>query len=294
MSRSTANLMLLACAAIWGTAFVAQSVAMKTLDPFWFSGLRFLIAAVALAPFAMAERRRAPQPFPRRHVGTVVAICLVMFAASALQQVAMVSATATNAGFLTSLYVLFTPIVGWLLYRDRPRPIVWVGAAIGLSGTWLLGGGLSGFTRGDGMIVVTAVGWAALIVLIGRVVQAAGRPVGLAFVQSLFTGLACVAIAIPTAPIALDAVRDAVWPLLYGGLLSGGLAYTLQALAQRHTRASDAAIVFAAEAPFAAIGGALLLGERLTAAGAIGCILIFGAILLVQLWPDRRGSVIET
>lgn len=288
MSRSAANLLLLVTAAIWGSAFVAQSLAMRVMDPVWYSGLRFLLAAAVLAPFAYAEWRRRTEPFPRDLWPVVAVVCVVMCAASLLQQVAMQTATATNAGFLTSLYVLFTPIAGYLIYRDRARAVVWVGAALGLAGTYLLGGGFQGFTAGDGMIVVTAVGWAILLVLIGRIVQRAGRPVLLAFVQTLFTGVVCTSIAIPLMPISAGAVVDAFWPLLYGGILSGGMAYTFQAIAQRHTRATDAAIVFAAEAPFAALAGALVLGERLTAMGGVGCALIFCAILLVQLWPERR------
>lgn len=288
MTRTTANLTLLACAAIWGSAFVAQSLAMKVMDPLWFTGIRFLLAAAVLAPFAWREHRRSPVALPSTAWKVVATVCAVMCGSSLLQQVAMQTASATNAGFLTGLYVLFTPIVGWLFYRDLPRPVVWAGAAVGLAGTWLLAGGVHGFAAGDAMLVVTAVGWAILIVLIGRLVQTVGHPVGLAFVQNLATGAVCTAIALPTVPISLATVEAALWPILYGGLLSGGLAYTLQAIGQRHTRASDAAIIFAAEAPFAALAGALVLGERVTPTGAVGCALIFGAILLVQLWPAPR------
>lgn len=289
MSRTAANVILLLAAAIWGSAFVAQSLAMTVMDPLWYTGVRFLLASVAILPFAVAEWRAAGKPVAASVWRVVAVICVVMCGASLLQQVAMKTATATNAGFLTSLYVLFTPIVGILLYRERPQPIVWFGAGLGLAGTYLLGGGLTGFTPGDGMIVVTAACWALLIVLIGRVVQTAGHPIGIAFAQNAFTGVVCTALAVPFAdPPAFS--ETAVWTILYGGLLSGGIAYTFQAIGQRHTTASNAAIILASEAPFAALAGALVLGERVTLLGASGCALIFGAILLVQLWPAPRET----
>jgi drug/metabolite transporter (DMT)-like permease len=285
MRRSTANLMLLTSAAIWGSAFVPQAIAMRHLDPLWFTGLRFVLAAAVLVPFALREWRQEPVPVPRSAWPLIAVLCAVMTVSSLIQQVAMKTTSATNAGFLTSLYVLFTPMIGYLLYRERPQPIVWVGAGIGIWGTWLLAGGLSGFGTGDGLIVLTAVGWAVLIVLVGRMVQTIGHPVGLAFIQNLATGVVCTVIAVPFVPVTTEALTLSFWPIVYGGLISGGIAYTFQAIGQRHTKATDAAIILSAEAPFAALTGALILGERLTAIGAVGCAMIFGAILLVQLWP---------
>ena len=295
MTRTTANILLLTAAAIWGSAFVAQSVAMQVIHPLWYSGIRFLIAAAAVAPFAFREWRQSSGPIARDGWWLIAIITVIMAISANVQQFAMQTATASNAGFLTSLYVLFTPIVGFLLYRHRPRPIVWLGALIGLSGTWLLGGGLAGgmplsFGRGDGLIVVSAVGWAVLLVLIGRSVQTVGRPIGLTFAQNIVTGVACCLIAIPLAPISMAIVEAALWPILYGGLVSGGIAYTFQAIGQRHTRATDAAMLLSAEAPFAALAGAAILGERLSPTGWAGCAVIFGAILLVQLWPDGRRA----
>ncbi|MEJ1158642.1 DMT family transporter [Prosthecomicrobium sp. N25] len=290
MRRATANLMLLTSAAIWGSAFVPQAIAMRHLDPFWFTGLRFLLSALLLLPFALAERRREAVPIPRKTWPVIALVSLVMMSSSIIQQFAMKTTSATNAGFLTSLYVLFTPIVGYLVYRERPRGIVWVGALVGLGGTWLLSGGVHGFGHGDGLIVVTAMGWALLIVLIGRLVQTVGHPVGLAFVQNLATAVGAIALALPLAPLSIEAVQAAFWPIVLTGFLSGGIAYTFQAIGQRHTRATDAAIILSAEAPFAALTGAIVLGERLTTAGFMGCVLIFGAILLVQLWPSAPRS----
>ena len=286
MSRATANLLLLTTAAIWGSAFVAQSLAMRVLDPLWYTGLRFLLAAAALAPFAWRERRAATASGRLPPIALAI-VCVLMCGASVLQQEAMRTTSATNAGFLTSLYVLFTPIAARALDGERARGVVWAGAGLGIAGSWLLAGGLDGFAIGDVYIVITAVVWAVLIVLIGRIVRNGGGPVGLAFAQSLFTGAACTVLAGALVPVSAAAVEAAFWPILYGGLLSGGLAYTLQAVAQRHAGPSDAAIVFAAEAPFAALAGALVLDERITARGAAGCLLIFAAIVLVSAWPRR-------
>jgi drug/metabolite transporter (DMT)-like permease len=210
-----------------------------------------------------------------------------------LQQFGLLSTSVTNGGFLTSLYVLTTPVLGFALFGERPHRIIWPGAALALTGTWLLGGGMGQLNWGDALVTLGALAWGMQILLLGRGSRATGRPLLLSVQQFAVTALLALLVAVPFEPISFAAVRGAAVELLYAGILSGGLAFALQAIGQRHTPNADAAIILSAEAPLASLFGIVLLGERVSAAGAFGCALIFAAILLVQLapeWEKRRAA----
>ncbi len=296
MNRLTANLLMLFAASIWGLAFVAQATAMQAIGPIWFLGIRFLLAALVIAPFALNEKRRSPTPISRPMLGLIGLITVAFFAASMLQQIAMLGATVTNAGFLTGLYVPFTPLIGILIFREWPHVLVWPCAALALAGTWLLSGGISTLGWADGLLILSAIAFAIQMLLMGHAVPATGRPVTITFLQMLATGALGCLVAPFFELISWEAIRNAGVEILYAGVLSGGLAYTLQAVGQRYTPAADAAIVLSSEAPFAAIFGVLLLGERINPVGLLGCAMIFAAIVMVQvgpMWRTRPAAVPE-
>ena len=299
MSRAAANAILLLTAVIWGGAFVAQATAMAKLGPILFTGLRFLIAAAVVLPFAMAEgngrlvpeaalRERGFGPWRR----SMAALCTVFLLGQLTQQFGIMGTTVTNAGFFTALYVILVPVLGIALFRQWPHATVWPAALVALAGTWLLGGGVEGLRDGDLMVLVSAVFWALQVVFLGRIVQAGGRPLFAVFAQSLTGGVAALILAIVIEPAPAPwAGIVAAWPeLLVAGALSGGLAFSLQAIGQRYTGAADAAVIFSSEAIFAAIAAGLLLGERLAPSGWLGCLLILTGVLAVQLVPARRPS----
>src|SRR4051794_6172908 len=290
MSRLVANLLLLLTAAIWGSAFIAQSTAMRDVGPILFTGLRFLVAAVAVLPFALVEGRRPADKLGRAPISVrwMGALTLVFMLGQLTQQIGIKSTTVTNAGFLTSLYVVLVPIFGVLLFRQRQEPLVWPAALVALAGTWLLSGGLDGLRPGDLWVMLSTVFWALQVLLVGKVAGSSGRPVLATFIQSIGGGIAATALALLLEPASLPAIGAAAPELLYAGAVSGGLAFSLQAVAQRHTGAADAAVVFSSEAVFAAIAAALLLGERLSASGWAGSALILAAVVLVQLVPALR------
>lgn len=287
MNRTTANFAILIAAAIWGLAFVPQQTAMKSLSPMWFLTLRFVLSMVVTAPFLLAEQKRAQALPSRRGWRMILAVAGVFLIANILQQTSLITTSVTNAGFITSLYILFTPIVAMLLTRERPGTGVWPAAALGLVGAWLLGGGGADFVVGDVLLMVGAVLWATQIVLIGKTMKYVNRPLLLVMAQyaAIVAGAGGWAIAFD--PISWEAVGSAWREILYAGVISGGIGYTLQAMAQRHTHASDAAIIFSTEAPFAALFGMWLLGDTLTTGQWAGSAAIFAAVLLVQLWPGR-------
>ncbi len=288
MTRLTANLLLLATAAIWGGAFVPQQTAMRVLSPMWFLFARFAVTLIVLAPFAFVEARRAIRPVPARGWRGMGLVAAAFLAGNVLQQTSLLSTSVTNAGFLTSLYILFTPFVALALTNERPGTAVWPAAALGLVGAWLMSGGIGGSASfGDLLVTCGAIAWALQIVLIGETMRLVPRPLLLVMVQASTIVVASGGWAIVHDPISLDALLTAAPEVAYAGLLSGGVAYSIQAIAQRHTTASDAAIVFATEAPFAAAFGVILLGDRLSAGQWAGMLAIFAAVIVVQLWPSR-------
>ena len=289
LSRPQANLVLLFIALIWGSAFVAQHLGMKEIGPFAFTGLRFLLGALVVLPLALREYRRLAargQAFSRAEWLGCVGLGGLLFFGAAFQQLGIVSTTVTNAGFFTALYVPLVPLLGWLLFRQLPHWCVWPASAGCLLGTWMLGGGeLSALNRGDFWVLASTIFWAAHVLLVGRVAAEKGAPITVAITQFVVCGLLSLLWVGAAEPVSLSQVAAAGWSILYAGVLSVGVAFTLQVIAQRHTHAADAAIILSAETLFAAIAGALFLGDRLSSLQFMGCTLILSGILAVQLVP---------
>ncbi len=305
MSRKTANLLLLLAGLVWGAGFVAQQTAMDDIGPMLFMALRFLLAVVVVLPFALVEHRRDKvSGFSWRDFPGSLLVGLFFFGTMAFQQVGIMTTTVTSAGFLTGLYVVFTPLIVLIFLRQHQHWIIWPCALTAMLGIYLLGdGGFSGLTRGDILIIIGAVIGAAHIVVLGQTVQRQGRPIQIAVTQFAVAGIlallghfifATLAADIEPA-IALEPILNALPEILYVGIFSTGLAFTLMAIGQRYTKEADAAILLSSEALFAALFGAWLLGERLGNVGYIGCGLIFAAIIMVQVvpeWGKRESRVL--
>ncbi len=289
MPRPLANLLLLTAGAIWGMGFVAQSTAMAALGPMLFVALRFAVATVAMLPFALVEARRAPRPLTGGERRAFLVIGLLLTGGMLVQQIGMLTTTVTNAGFLTGLYVVFVPFVAVALFRERPHPAIWPGAALALAGIFLLSGGeIGALAPGDWLNILCAVFWAFQVFLVGRYAAGTGRPVTLAVAQFAVCCVIAGALAALFEPFPLDGIRAALPEILFAGIVSGGIAFTLQIIGQRWTSAPQAAIFLSTEAVFAAVFAALILGERLPATGFVGCVLILAAILVVELVPQMR------
>ncbi len=293
MTRIQANLVLLLAAAIWGGGFVAQSTAMSKIGPFWFVGLRFAIAAVAVLPFALMEARRAAKPIGSRNWLGFGYVGLALFGGAITQQVGLLTTTVTNSSFLTGLYVVFVPVISVIALRRYPHWIIWPAAGMSLSGIFLLSGGaVENLTPGDVLSIVCAFFWGIQIILAGLFVTSTGRPLALSLTQFAVCSLCCLAIAPFVETISIAAILSAGREILYVGIVSSGLAFVLQVIGQRYTTAPQAAIFLSSEALFGGLLGALLLGEMLPPVGYLGCSIIFAAMLLVELVPEltRRRS----
>lgn len=289
MPRPLAVSLLILTTMLWGFAFVAQKSAMDLMGPLTFSAVRYALGALAILPLVVWEYRRNAKPVSARDWRVIAVIAVFFFLGVYLQQVGLTLTTVTNSGFLTSLYVLFVPLLALVVFRQKPHPIIWIGMPMALVGVYMLNGGrLDTFNLGDALVVGSAVAWAVQVYLIGTVSKRTGLPVTISVVcfaaTALFSTIGALAIETPN----LGAIGDGWIEIVYSGLLSTAVAFTLQAVAQQHVPPANAAIILSAEGLFAAIGGAVILGERLPIIGYVGAALIFFAIVMVEVWPAWR------
>lgn len=294
MKRWQADGLLLATAAIWGLAFVPQSWGMASVGPFAFTGLRFALGALVVAPLAwMEHRRRAAIPAkeeetaggPARGV-LLLGLGSLIFLGAALQQVGMLTTTVTNAGFLTALYVPTVPLLAWLIFGRRPHWIVWPCALGCVAGTWLLAGahGVE-MVVGDLWVIASSLPWALHVVLVGWGARRLGAPYAVALAQFVVCSALSLLVSVFLETTTWAGVQAAWAAIAYTGAVSVGVGYTAQVVAQRHAQPADAALILSSETVFAALFGAWLAGDRLQVSGLAGCGLILACIVLSQLVP---------
>jgi drug/metabolite transporter (DMT)-like permease len=289
MSRTLANGLMLLTALIWGSTFVAQQLGMKNVGPLTYTGARFLIGAVIVAPLALREYLRLQGSGVQFTVHDLLAwggMGVLLFLGAIFQQIGVGGTTVSNAGFLTALYVPMVPLLGWALDRYRPHPSVWPATVGTVVGTYFLSGGtFTALTTGDWWIIASTVFWALHVLLIGRVAAKKGAPILVAFTQFVVCGVLAALLATAQESASAAQLHAALPAILYGGVLSVGIAFTLQVVAQRHTQPTDAAILLSSELIFAALAGAWYLDEKLSAIQLAGGALIFVCILAVQVLP---------
>lgn len=289
MPRPVAVLTLLLCTTLWGFAFVAQKSAMDSMGPLSFASVRYLLGGLVVLPLALWEyRRKAVTGFrlTRRQWHFIGALSIVFLGGSWLQQAGLATTTVTNGGFLTSLYVLFVPLIAFLVVRVRPHPVIYLGVPLALVGIYYLnGGGLDQFNSGDVLIIMSAVFWALHVLMLSHIARETGLPIFVSGVSFLIAGTLALGFAFGLETPSLEGISAGWVEILYAGVLSTAVAFTLQAVGQQYVPPANAAIILSAESLFAALGGAVVLGERLPLIGYAGATLIFFAILLVELVP---------
>ncbi len=288
------ELLLFLTAAIWGLAFVAQRSGMAFVGPFTFNAVRFTLGAASLLPVILyldRKKRQRGETVESAKSRTLLVGGLsagfLLFVGSSLQQVGIVFTTAGNAGFITGLYVVLVPILG-MFWGQRTGRNTWAGSLLAAAGLYLLSFGEQ-FTiaRGDFLVLIGAFVWAGHVLLIGMF-SSRTDSLKLALSQFIVCAVlsALVAVAFETNGV-LDIQRAAI-PILYAGVMSVGLAYTLQVVGQENAHPSHAAIILSLEGVFAAIGGWLLLGESMSLRALTGCGLMLLGILLSQVkWPGK-------
>lgn len=300
-TRTRGDLLILLAAFIWGVAFYFQKIAMLEMGPLLFLGTRGAVAAIALLPFVLVEQRRVRQAdldrnssdvrvvaglFQRNIVPFGVLAGVVFFLAGAIQQSGLVTATITNTGFLTALYVVITPFLFWIVRRQRPGLVTWLSVGLAFLGIWGLGGGsLVSFSKGDMLVACSSVFWACLIIVSGQSSQHA-QPLSYTCIQFLVVAILGLLAASVFETVDYQGMLAAAIPILYVGVLSSALTFGLMAIALQTVPAPRASIILSMETVFAAMAGYLWLGERLGAVAWMGAGLILLAVLMVQRSQD--------
>ncbi|MDD2495725.1 MAG: DMT family transporter [Tissierellia bacterium] len=291
----TSVLLMLLTAAIWGFAFVAQRVGMQNVGAFTYNAVRFALGSISLIPviyFLENGSKESNGKIEKNNeqkeadIKTTIKAGLiagsVLFMAASLQQVGLKYTTAGKAGFITSLYIVLVPILGIFL-KQKTNASTWIGALVAVIGLYFLSINKNfKIEFGDLLEIIGSFFWAAHILLIDKFVKNVNA-VKLSGVQFAACSVLSLMVAIIFEDIIISGILEAAVPILYGGLMSVGVAYTLQAIAQKHAQPAHAAIALSMEAVFAAIGGILILHERLSPRGYLGCVLMFAGMMIAQL-----------
>ena len=307
-SKFTATVMLFTTAIIWGFAFVAQVLGSDHVEPFTFNGIRFMLGAASLIPvYCLFEKEQDLTPVMRRarHKRTAFSAVLgglCLFIAAALQQFgADMTRDPGKAGFITGLYTVLTPVFYFLIFRKKTGWNTWLGCVLATVGLYLLclrNGEGTMFGLGELVLLIGAFFWAGHILLVDRVIDEIS-PLRFSSWQFFISGALGLLSGVIFEDITWSGVWEAKWAILYCGLLSVGVAYTMQVLAQKRSEPTYAAIIFSTESVFAAIGGllwnlitpeALHVDQEILPVGYLGCLIIFSGIVLSQLSFKKKTS----
>ncbi|MDA3912219.1 MAG: DMT family transporter [Bacteroidales bacterium] len=274
--------LLLITAIIWGFAFVAQRAGMDHVGPFTYNAVRFALGGLSLMPLLLLpinKRKKTALASDIIKFGVLAGIAL--FLGSSFQQIGLQYTTAGNAGFITGLYVIFVPIIA-LFWRNKTDWFTWTGAILAVAGMYFLS-----ITKnltinpGDLYVLVSSVFFAVHVLIISWL-SPRFNTVRLSIIQFFATAVFSLIIALFKEEILLSSIIDAAIPILYGGIFSAGVAYTLQVFAQKDAPASHAAIILSLESVFAVLGGWLILNESLTDRSLLGCALMLSGMLFAQ------------
>ncbi len=274
---------------IWGFAFVAQRSGMEHLGPFTFNGIRFSLGAVSLLPLMYINSKRTFTSTPffpvlsdknLKYGGIIIG--LILFFGASFQQGGIVFTTAGSAGFITGLYIVIVPIVG-ILFKNKTSLNIWIGAFVALIGLYFLS--ISDkFTMGTGdlLVLISTIFWSLHVLIVARF-SPKTDPIQLAFLQFSICGILSLIAGLITESITFQNIIDTAIPILYAGLASTGIAFTLQVIAQREAHPSHAAIIMSLESVFAVIGGWIILSEQIPLRGIFGCALMLTGMIISQL-----------
>ena len=297
------NSLLLLTAFIWGTAFAAQRTGMESIEPITFNAARMVLAAAAVGLLAwrIAGREPAsavgaadePAGLGRRNRRDIIGgLCCGAFltAASLAQQVGLVYTSAGKAGFITAMYMILVPVIDSALFKKRQARTVWLAVLLGVGGMYLLCVTESlSLNRGDVWVGLCALLFSGHILCCDHFARQ-GNPLRISAVQFAAAAVISAVLALILESPSWDKIQAAFWPIVYCGLISGGLGYTLQMTAQKYTEPAVASLLMSLESVFAVLAGAVLLDERLTARELWGCIVMFAAIVTVQIPGADRES----
>lgn len=284
-TKIKSTFLLFLTAIIWGFAFVAQRVGAEFVGAFTFNGIRFLLGGCSLIPVILIFEREKfdKSKFIKTLIPGVLA-GVILFIASTLQQYGVeITQSAGKAGFLTGLYIVLVPLIRFAMGK-KTSILTFFGAIFALVGLFFLcmTGDEISFGIGDIVLIIGAFFWAGHILVVDKFVNDIS-PLKFSMMQFFICGVLSITCAFILEDIEFSAIKSAGIPILYGGLMSVGVAYTCQILGQKNSDPTFASIVFSTESVFSAIGGAIILNEIMSHRGYLGCVLIFIGIVLSQL-----------
>lgn len=288
------NVLLMLTAAIWGFAFVAQRVGMQYVGAFTFNGVRFALGSVSLIPLIVYfnKKKVKEQSEETASAGALIPGIIagsVLFMGASLQQLGLAYTTAGKAAFITGLYIVLVPLFGIFL-KHRIRLSTWAGVVLAVIGLYLLSVNEDfSIAKGDFLEIIGAFFWAAHILVIDYFTKKVDA-LKLSAIQFAACSVLSIGVALIFEDISMSGISQALIPILYGGLFSVGIAYTLQVVAQKHAKPSHAAIILSMESVFAALGGALLLSENLGGRGYLGCALMFAGMIVTQVQSFGKST----
>lgn len=283
-------LSLLSATVIWGSAFIAQSVGMDYIEPFTFQAVRCFLAVPFLLPlifFFDRDRQNYFKKWLDPHLWKTGILCgIALFAAAGLQQVGLVYTSAGKAGFITAMYIVLVPILG-LFFRRIPSPAAWASVGLAVAGLYLLSCvGVTEINIGDLCLMGCALGFAVQITIVDRMASELDG-LRLNCIQSFVCAALSAVMMFLTEQPRLDNIAACWLPLGYAGVLSMGVAYSLQIIGQKHMDPTPASLIMSLESVFAVLFGWLLLKETMASHELIGCCLVFAAVILSQA-PIKR------
>ena len=288
------NGLLLLAALIWGTAFAFQRAGMDSIEPISFTAARMVLAAAVVGLVAFLTRGRdqnlaasqseEEQRLCKRHTILGGVSCgVLMTAATLLQQIGIVYTTAGKAGFITAMYMLLVPVIGFLFLKRRNSWLVWLAVLLGVAGMYFLCMSESfSLSRGDFLVLICALLFSFHILCCDYFVRR-GNPIRISAIQFATAMVLCTAAALIAETPSWEKIMSAIVPIVYCGVFSGGVGYTLQMVGQKFTDPASASLLMSMESVFAVIGGVILLQERMSSREIFGCVMMFMAIVLVQV-----------
>jgi len=287
--RLKADLLLFMVAIIWGTAFVAQGIAGQYKVAYLFNGVSFMLAAVILLPFIPKGIRRTK--ISKDQWKWMFVAGLVLFIATAMQQVGLLFTKVANASFLTSLYAVFTPFLLWIGFREKPHWLDLIAVTLAGIGAFLLStSGRFQAQPGDSIELIGSLFWALHFVILGKFASKF-ESVSFAAGQFFVGGFINLVVGLFIEDVSILRALPLLGAILYRATLSIGIGYTLQVWGQKHTPPTDAALILGLEAVFAVIAAWILLDQSLLLVQIVGCVTIFAGVLISQLKEWNSGKL---
>jgi len=295
MSKSVSLLSALLCTFIWGTTFIAQDTGMDTIGPLTFNAVRFLVGFISIIPiaFIFESKKIFNQINNNKKLFLKLSfwIGLFLFLGTFLQQAALLYTDVANAAFFTVFYVPMVPIILFMFYSKKIHWSIWPSVLLCIAGVYLLSDFRDATVRfGDGLVILCALFWALHIIFIGKFIQNFNIPLFFGALQGLIVSLFSFIFAIFFEDISLVNILNESTSIIYAGVLSGGIAFTLQIYAQKKISPAPSAIIFSLEGVFAAVAAWIILDQVLGLNNLIGCFFILVGVIISQILPEIKFS----